>query len=153
MEELESPKLKKSLPKYLTLDQSKKLLSVIDGPNRERDYCIITLFLNCGMRLSELCGINLTDIKDDGSLRLLGKGNKERIVFFADGIIYEQAKFCDFWGYERMLAGHVLSDEYGIPTVGIDREYVVRGAGQLSTRVQAFVESLEIKRIQKGGGR
>lgn len=73
--------------------------------------------------------------------------------FNAEGVIYEQAKFCDFWGYERMLAGHVLSDEYGIPTVGIDREYVVRGAGQLSTRVQAFVESLEIKRIQKGGGR
>ena len=71
----------------------------------------------------------------------------------ADGIIYEQAKFCDFWGYERMLAGKVMNDEYGIPTVGIDREYVVRGAGQLSTRIQAFVESLEIKKIQKGEGK
>ena len=72
--------------------------------------------------------------------------------FKADGIIYEQAKFCDFWGYERMLAGHIMADEYGIPTIGIDREYVVRGSGQLSTRVQAFVESLEIKSIQGKDG-
>lgn len=78
---LETPNLKKSLPRYLTLDESIKLLSSVDGPNKERDYCILTLFLNCGMRLSELCGINLTDISADGALRLLGKGNKERIVY------------------------------------------------------------------------
>ena len=71
----------------------------------------------------------------------------------ADGIIYEQAKFCDFWGYERMLNTQILQDEYGIPTIGIDREYVVRGSGQLGTRVQAFVESLEIKKIQEGGAK
>ena len=70
----------------------------------------------------------------------------------ADGIIYEQAKFCDFWGYERMLNTQIMREEYGIPTIGIDREYVVRGSGQLSTRVQAFVESLEIKKIQTEGG-
>lgn len=69
----------------------------------------------------------------------------------ADGIIYEQAKFCDFWGYERTLNTQVMQEEYGVPTLGIDREYVVRGSGQLSTRVQAFMESLEIKTIQKGG--
>ena len=69
----------------------------------------------------------------------------------ADGIIYEQAKFCDFWGYERTLNTQVMHEEYGVPTLGIDREYVVRGSGQLSTRVQAFMESLEIKTIQKGG--
>jgi len=69
----------------------------------------------------------------------------------ADGIIYEQAKFCDFWGYERMLNTQIMREEYGIPTIGIDREYVVRGSGQLATRVQAFVESLEIKKIQEGG--
>ena len=57
------------------------LLESVDGPNKERDYCILTFFLNCGMRLSELCGINLTDISADGALRLLGKGNKERIVY------------------------------------------------------------------------
>ena len=70
----------------------------------------------------------------------------------ADGVLYEQAKFCDFWGYERTLNTQVLREEYGLPTLGIDREYVVRGSGQLATRIQAFVESLEIKRIQKGGG-
>lgn len=78
---LETPSIKKSLPRYLTLDESIKLLDSIDGANKERDYCIISFFLNCGMRLSELCNINLTDIGGDGSLRLLGKGNKERIVF------------------------------------------------------------------------
>lgn len=62
IEELDSPKVKQSLPKYLTLEQSIELLNVIDGKFKERDYCIITLFLNCGMRLSELVRINLTDI-------------------------------------------------------------------------------------------
>ena len=70
----------------------------------------------------------------------------------ADGIIYEQAKFCDFWGYERTLNTQVMQEEYGIPTLGIDREYVVRGSGQLATRIQAFMESLEIKKIKEGGG-
>ena len=70
----------------------------------------------------------------------------------ADGVIYEQAKFCDFWGYERMLAGRVMAEEYNIPTTQIDREYVVSGSGQLMTRIQAFVESLEIKKIQSKRG-
>ncbi len=78
---LETPNLKKSLPCHLTLEESIKLLNSVDGTNKERDYCILTFFLNCGMRLSELCGINLTDIAADGSMRLLGKGNKERIVY------------------------------------------------------------------------
>ena len=81
---LNSPKLRKSLPVHLTLDQSLELLQAVDGPNKERDYCILTLFLNCGMRLSELCSINYTDIKPDGSLKILGKGNKERMVFLND---------------------------------------------------------------------
>ena len=81
---LESPKIQQSLPKHLTLEDSLELLSVVDGPNKERDYCILTLFLNCGMRLSELCGLNLSDIHSDGTMRLLGKGNKERIVYLND---------------------------------------------------------------------
>ena len=79
--QLESPKIKKSLPKYLTLDQSVALLDETDGKNKERDFCILTLFLNCGIRLSELCGINLSDIRDDHSMRVLGKGNKERVLY------------------------------------------------------------------------
>ncbi len=83
-EMLDSPKVKNGLPKHLTLEDSITLLSTVDGPNKERDYCILTLFLNCGMRLSELCGLNLSDIGADGTIRLLGKGNKERIVYIND---------------------------------------------------------------------
>ncbi len=83
VKDLDSPKLKKSLPKYLTLDESIELLEHVDGPNSERDYCILTLFLNCGLRISELIGLNLNDIQGD-ALRVLGKGNKTRIVYLND---------------------------------------------------------------------
>lgn len=72
--------------------------------------------------------------------------------FKADGIIYEQIKFCDFWGFERALASHVQSEEFGNPVLSIDRPYMSRTSGQLRTRMQAFVESLEIKKIQKARG-
>lgn len=78
---LESPQTKKSLPKYLTLEQSVKLLNSVEGKNKERDYCILTLFLNCGLRLSELVGINISHIKDNNTLVVLGKGSKERTVY------------------------------------------------------------------------
>ena len=73
--------------------------------------------------------------------------------FNAQGIIYEQMKFCEFWGYERALASHVMTELYNYPTVCVDREYTGNASGQLRTRVQAFVESLEIKQIHKEGGR
>ena len=78
---LEAPKTTRSLPKHLTLKDSVELLNSVDGPNKERDYCILTIFLNCGLRLSELCGINLNDISSDGKLRVLGKGSKERMIY------------------------------------------------------------------------
>lgn len=78
--ELESPKITKKLPKYLELDESIALLESIDGEFKERDFCIITLFLNCGMRLSELVGINVSDIRED-TLTVLGKGSKERTIY------------------------------------------------------------------------
>ncbi|MBV7276342.1 tyrosine recombinase XerC [Clostridium sp. PL3] len=78
--ELESPKISKRNPIYLTLEESKALLNCIDGKYKERDYCIITLFLNCGLRLSELCGIDISRIKED-TLTVIGKGNKERTVY------------------------------------------------------------------------
>ena len=80
VKDIDSPKLKKSLPKYLTLDESIRLLDSVDGKNQERDYCILTLFLNCGLRISELVGLNLNDIQED-ALRVLGKGNKVRIIY------------------------------------------------------------------------
>ncbi|MCI8938806.1 MAG: 2-hydroxyacyl-CoA dehydratase [Dorea sp.] len=70
----------------------------------------------------------------------------------AEGIIFEQIKFCDFWAFERALASHIQETEYHHPVLSIDRPYNARSSGQLRTRMQAFVESLEIKRIQKGGG-
>lgn len=82
--ELEPPKLKKRLPKYLTLEQSLELLQSVDGPYKERDFLILTLFLNCGLRLSELCSLNVRDIRDDGTLRVIGKGNKERTIYLND---------------------------------------------------------------------
>lgn len=84
-QDLETPKLDKRLPKYLSLDDSKKLLDVTsneDNRNAERDYAIITLFLNCGMRLSELVGINIKDIDfGECKLNVIGKGNKERTIY------------------------------------------------------------------------
>ena len=87
LEELDTPKIGKSLPKYLTLEEAVRLLQSVDGAYRERDYCILTLFLNCGMRLSELCNINIQDIRDDNTLHLVGKGNKERIVYLNNACV------------------------------------------------------------------
>ncbi len=87
MKSLDAPKTKKSLPKYLTLEEAERLLSVVDGKFKERDYAIITLFLNCGMRLSELVSIDYNDIKDDGSLVITGKGNKERTIYLNQACI------------------------------------------------------------------
>lgn len=84
--ELETPKIGKKNPVYLTLDQSKSLLHIIDGRNKERDYAIIVLFLNCGMRLSELVSIDTTKIKGD-TLTVTGKGNKERTIYLNDAAI------------------------------------------------------------------
>ena len=81
--DLDSPKTLKSLPRYLSAEESVTLLKSIDGVNEDRDYCIITLFLNCGLRISELIGLNISDIRAD-SIRVLGKGNKERLVFLND---------------------------------------------------------------------
>ena len=67
----------------------------------------------------------------------------------AEGIIYESMKFCDFWAFERALASHIMNEEYGWPVLSIDRPYMARSSGQLRTRLQAFVESLEIKQIHK----
>lgn len=84
---LESPKVKQSLPKHLTLENSLELLNSVDGANERRDYCILTLFLNCGLRLSELCGLNLSDISSDGIMTVTGKGNKERAVYLNDSCL------------------------------------------------------------------
>lgn len=86
---IETPKKKKQLPKHLTVEECVELLTVVkndpESKYKERDYCILTLFLNCGMRLSELVGINIPDIdRDLESLKVMGKGSKERIIYLND---------------------------------------------------------------------
>jgi len=81
--DLDAPKIRKTLPRYLNLDESSKLLDSVDGMYRERDFCILTVFLNCGLRISELANLNITDFRED-SIRVIGKGNKERIVYIND---------------------------------------------------------------------
>lgn len=95
MANLELPSPKPALPKYLTLEQSLELLVNVDTPDQKRDYCIIVFFLNCGMRLSELVGINMSNIRKtrdkDGneiySMKVLGKGSKERIIYLNDACV------------------------------------------------------------------
>lgn len=79
--DLEYPKLRKSLPKYLTISQASALLQAVSGQNAKRDYAILMLFLNCGIRRSELVGLNISDVYED-RIRVVGKGNKERFVYF-----------------------------------------------------------------------
>lgn len=100
VQDLEFPKLRKSLPKYLTLDESKRLLEAVQGPNAKRDYAILLIFLNCGIRRSELVGLNRSDISED-RIRVVGKGNKERIVYMGsscrkaiDDYLIERNKIC-----------------------------------------------------------
>jgi len=86
VQHLDSPKAAKSLPQYLSLEECKALLNAVDGENRERDYCILTIFLNCGLRISEVVGLNLSDIAGD-HIRVRGKGNKERIVYLNEACV------------------------------------------------------------------
>ncbi len=84
--DVEFPKLRRALPKYLTLQESKELLSSVQGVNADRDFAILMVFLNCGLRISELVGLNFGDLHND-RLRVLGKGNKERTVYMGEACI------------------------------------------------------------------
>ena len=101
VKDMDSPKLKKTLPKYLTLDESLLLLGSVEGANQERDYCILTLFLNCGLRISELVGLNLSDIQGE-TLRILGKGNKVRILYLNEAC---QSALREYLAVRRPIAG------------------------------------------------
>lgn len=105
VKDIDSPKLKKTLPKYLTLDQSINLLGAVDGKNQERDYAILTLFLNCGLRISELVGLNIKDIQGE-TLRVLGKGNKVRIIYLNDAC---QSAINNYLAVRRPITGRDAS--------------------------------------------
>jgi len=94
VKDLELPSSKKSIPKYLTLEESLELLSAVSTSSPQRDTCILVLFLNCGMRLSELVGINIQDIRGN-TVRLLGKGNKERIVYLNDACLFAVEQYLE----------------------------------------------------------
>ena len=78
--------MRKSLPRYLSLTESLQLLEAVSGPNELRDYCILTIFLNCGLRVGELVGLNVQDVRDD-TIRVLGKGNKERQLYLNEACL------------------------------------------------------------------
>lgn len=101
---LEAPKIKQSLPKYLSLEDSLELLNSVDGENERRDYCILTIFLNCGLRLSELCGLNLSDITSDGTMTVTGKGNKERMVYLNDSCKTALKRYLEVRPHEGLTA-------------------------------------------------
>ena len=83
LQDLDVPKIPSTLPRYLTLPEAQALLSSVDGKNKERDYCILCIFLNCGLRISEIVGLNIQDIRED-HIRVFGKGSKERVVYIND---------------------------------------------------------------------
>jgi integrase/recombinase XerD len=101
--ELESPKIMKRLPRYLDLKDSKSLLNSIDGKHEIRDYAIITLFLNCGLRLQELVDINISKIRND-TLTIIGKGNKERVIYLNQACLHAIAEYMKV--RPTPLAGH-----------------------------------------------
>lgn len=98
LKDLELPRVKNKLPVFLSLEDSIKLLESIDSKYKERDYCIILLFLNCGVRLSELVGLNITDFsRDNNTLRVIGKGNKQRIVYLNQSCMEALSQYLDIY--------------------------------------------------------
>lgn len=100
VQDLDSPKVPKTLPRYLSLDESKALLQACDGKNRVRDYCIICIFLNCGLRISEIVGLNISSIGDD-YIRVHGKGNKERVVYLNEAV---KSAISDYMAVRKNIA-------------------------------------------------
>ncbi len=135
-EQLDTPKIKASLPKHLTLNESVQLLENIDGNNKERDYCIITLFLNCGMRLSELCSLDITDFRDDNSLKITGKGNKERVIYLNDACISAIKAYLPY----RDTEGVIVTDKNAL--------FISRNKRRLSNKT---VQHIVYKRLEEAG--
>lgn len=130
LQELDSPKIKKTLPKYLTLEESLTLLKAVDGKYKERDYCIITFFLNCGLRLSELVSLNLSDIRSNNTLVVTGKGNKERTIYLNDACI------------DALYAYLPLRKVDGVKDSDRDALFISRQKGRISPKtVQLLVKN------------
>ncbi|QKN23961.1 tyrosine recombinase XerC [Caproicibacterium lactatifermentans] len=138
IQELESPKVKRSLPRYLTLNQSIDLLKQVKGPFKERDYCILILFLNCGMRLSELVGININDIRrGSNTLRILGKGNKERIIYLNEACLHA------IDNYLKVRPKDHLKDKYAL--------FISKQRKRISPKTVQYLVKKYLSGIQLGG--
>ena len=139
--DIEYPKLRKSLPKYLTMEQASALLQAVEGPNQVRDYAILMIFLNCGIRRSELVGLNISDIYED-RLRVVGKGNKERFVYFGtpcrkaiDAYLLERKK--KFLTDNRALFGSRNGNRISVTAVHRLVEKALKQAGLDATQFSA----------------
>jgi site-specific recombinase XerD len=137
-QDLESPKIEKRLPKYLTLEDSKKLLEISaddESRNTERNFAIITLFLNCGMRLSELININIKDIDfDNNKLNVIGKGNKERTIYLNNACITAIKKYL----MER--------PNEGIKYMAKDALFLSEQKRRISNRTVQYIVKSELKK-------
>lgn len=135
---LETPKLDKRTPKYLTLEDSKKLLDVAsneDNRNNERDYAITTLFLNCGMRLSELVNINIKDIQfDECKMTVIGKGNKERTIYLNNACMKAVANYLE------------VRPKEGIDYKSKDALFLSERRERISNRTVQYIVKKELKR-------
>ncbi len=125
-QELDMPKRKASLPRYLEESDCEKLLNVCVGPYAERDYCILMLFMSCGLRVSELVALNVSDIYED-HLRVLGKGNKERVVYFGEGC----REAIDDYLMVRKVDGLPKKDENALFISQKNCRFGVRGVQQM----------------------
>ena len=141
---LESPKLEKRMPKYLLMDECVRLLQAPEGDQAPRDYCMLMLFLNCGMRLSELVGINYSDIRGR-QLRLIGKGNKERFVYLNEGCMEAIASYTE--DKRRKIAENRLK----VKETDKDALFLSsRGTRMSARRVEQIIEEL-LKKSQLDG--
>ena len=138
-------------PKYLLIDKLEETLKELKTrrPDKKNPYRARVVVV--GSEVDDIDFIKL--VEETGAYVCADRFcyvNQLAKEYEADGIIYEQIKFCDPWAYERMLGSHILNDDYGYPVLSVDRPYNIASSGQMRTRVQAFVESMEIKKIQGG---
>lgn len=141
--DIDSPNIKPALPKYMSLDESLTLLKSVprDSANFERDYCILTLFLNCGMRLSELVGINLSDIADDLSkLQVTGKGSKMRVVYLNSA--------CKSALYDYLSVRQSRATQYGQPIIDKNALFLSSRRTRISNQM---VQTLVYKYLKAAG--
>ena len=144
-QDLETPKQERRMPKYLTLDESHKLLDVAgneDNRNHERDFAITTLFLNCGMRLSELVGINIPDIEfDECRMTVIGKGNKERTIYLNKACMKAISEYLNIRPRER-----VKSDSRNALFLSERRERISRRTVQQIIEKELRASGLDTKK-------